>query len=547
MPSVVGVSIRIDDPTFASASLLMDGTAVASFDSIGAWATANFEAAGLTDGSRTFTIRVITTTGAAVILRDSFTVTFDGTPPTATFAPVPGSRNVVIKNPITVHFSEPVSRSRVDGGIRFLSSTGPYDAHPTLSLSPDNQTLTFQVSGGGWQDIDVVGTVEAYDLAGNPLDAGPWTWRAPTWLETGTLEALPGATDTTMPKLAAGRNGDIALAWLEGSALWLAQWSDAGWQLLDGGLSPPGGSAVAGYSLAVDPSGLPVVAYGLSGCTSCPITVARRDGGGWTTEGTLTVLALGSAKASSPSLALTETGTAVVAFEEVGGIHVLLEDSAGGWRRLDGGYPSYGPWRGDAGFPSVATGDGGTLFLAYQQDTSTKSAVYAYAWRGTYWGELAALNYLSEEFWHPVITAGDLARPCLTYEMTTATSSNATARVSCAGTTSQLNYAGAIPSYTWPGDGGIGFTYPAASTWFPEDGPIYVWEEPLDGGRVLAAGAGYSPYANRLGWPISQPSTVPLMATVVSGPGTNEMIAASVPDGGVRSIATFRYNPTLFQ
>ncbi len=137
----------------------------------------------------------------------------------------------------------------------------------------------------------------------------------------GMLSANPGSTDGSFPSLRLDGNGSPILAWQEsdGTAdnIYVWRWTGGMWESLGTGLSAHGGATHArNPSLALTPTGEPVVAWSESDGTTESIHVRHWKNGSWQTVGGVLRVNGVNERASTPSLQVDSAGVPVVAWEE---------------------------------------------------------------------------------------------------------------------------------------------------------------------------------------------------------------------------------------
>lgn len=207
------------------------------------------------------------------------TVTIDRTAPTlVSRTPTPGGLSGTV-TPIQAVFSEAVSpASLTDTSV--VLRVGGATAGRTVALSDDGKTLTVTPSPPLTVPAapEVTLTSEITDLAGNPLAASSpaWAWTLSAWTPVGgPAEGSDfGPLFDPAPRMALGADHQPIVAFVaaaKGSTnrtvdLVVRRWSGSAWANMGAPLSAvtvPGidSTSVTCVSLAVDPSGRPVVAW----------------------------------------------------------------------------------------------------------------------------------------------------------------------------------------------------------------------------------------------------------------------------------------------
>ncbi len=232
--------------------------------------------------------------------------------------------------------------------------------------------------------------------------------RASGWQSLGSL-ALGGAIVATTgasinPSIALGANGEPVVAWtvLDGSAsdIFVAQYNPAanggagGWDSLGDSLAAGGisGTGAADDAQVVNTSSGLVVAYRDRSSGVDNVYVKQFDGGQW--------VALGSGAASGAGISQSSTGVqgltiatdggdvAVAWTQTVGSTSqvYMLEYNSGTWSQLGGSATGNGLSNstGQALAPTLAFDDG-SLFAAWQDNSSGAFEIYAATWNGTAW------------------------------------------------------------------------------------------------------------------------------------------------------------------
>ncbi|AKU91761.1 Ig-like domain-containing protein [Vulgatibacter incomptus] len=135
----------------------------------------------------------------------------------------------------------------------------------------------------------------AVDAEGSPVVA--WSqgglqvrrWDGEAWVPVGSGPSAPNAS---LPKLVTDPAGGLVLAWIESGTGWTSliqarRWNGSEWNLLgDGPVNVAGRSWIGTLSLALDPAGKPILAWGENRGHTGYLYLARWDGSTWTDVGT---------------------------------------------------------------------------------------------------------------------------------------------------------------------------------------------------------------------------------------------------------------------
>ena len=228
------------------------------------------------------------------------------------------------------------------------------------------------------------------------------------WQSLGSL-ALGGSIFTTAgaslrPSIALGTGGQPVVAWTvfngSSSDIFVAQYNPAanagagGWVALANSLSPGGisGTGVADYAQIVETTAGPVVAYQDRSSGKANVYVEQFTGGKWTALGSGAASGTGVSGSSTDVQGLTiatdGTNVAVAWTETVGATSqiYLREYSGGTWNAIGGSASGNGISNatGRAVAPTLAFNQG-TLFVAWQDNSSGADEIYAAMYNGTKW------------------------------------------------------------------------------------------------------------------------------------------------------------------
>lgn len=210
-----------------------------------------------------------------IVMTEPLTVIVDRTPPTiASSVPASGATNVSLTDPIRVIFSEALAPASVtSSAVRLAFGSAAVKA--TAAVTADGKTIEVAIADRsslvlpGSMTETVATTIT--DLAGNPFAGATWNASVPVWVDLGTLEGaypqmvlgaagepivvtgngplkiarhLSGTSwDTSVPSpeaggsvqlsntfgIAAAKNGDLFVAWIETASVQVARWTGAAW------------------------------------------------------------------------------------------------------------------------------------------------------------------------------------------------------------------------------------------------------------------------------------------------------------------------------
>ena len=142
----------------------------------------------------------------------------DKAPPTIiSQTPKDKSSSVNLLDPVTIIFSEAIKKETVnDTSVNLVSKDGS-KIEKTLTLSPDNKTLTIIYqnleSNPGSIAINLNTTIT--DVAGNALASTSWSYTTPTWLNLSNALDVNKNHFTFKPTIATDKDGNIIIAWYE--------------------------------------------------------------------------------------------------------------------------------------------------------------------------------------------------------------------------------------------------------------------------------------------------------------------------------------------
>jgi len=294
----ITIRVSVQGTASGAVQLLRDGTSLATLSGPSysfVWDTTQ-EAEG------SYQLVAQTVEGGEIVMSPPVTVVVDRTPPTiVSSVPGPGATNVSLTDPIRVVFSEALASSSVtNSSVRLAFGSAAVNA--TATLATNSKTVEIAIADRsslvlpGPMTETVATTIK--DLAGNSFGGMMWTVSVPVWVDMGTLEGgypqmvlgaggepivvtgsdtlriarYSGGTswDTNIPSpaaagasqgigtfgIAAGKNGDLFVSWIEPSSVQLARWTGSVWDR--SWPSPAGGKAV-NPAVGVTANNAPVV------------------------------------------------------------------------------------------------------------------------------------------------------------------------------------------------------------------------------------------------------------------------------------------------
>jgi hypothetical protein len=266
------------------------------------------------DPEGTFQIVATASIGGNVATSNSITIVVDRTAPTVQFQPKTGATNVALSDPILVTFSEAIDPSTISSTSVTLTTALGADLGATSTLSADLTTLTVSIGNPSLLTFPATitgvlgGTVR--DPAGNAVASPPaWSWTAPLWVK---LPSFLGS----MPSLSQDATGKPLITYLQPPAnqssnptMGIARYTvGSTW---DATIVPPTTNQITSTVSAVDPSGLPVVAW--SDPADNHVRVARMAGSSWSMIGANADSPLPSGSNRVTSIALDSTGAPTLA------------------------------------------------------------------------------------------------------------------------------------------------------------------------------------------------------------------------------------------
>lgn len=234
----------------------------------------------------------------------------DGAPVVAWTDNTGGNEEIYVRRWNGVSWTEMGAGSAVSGGI---SQSGGVSRTPSVAVAGADRVVV------AWQD-DSSGDNEIYVRA----------WNGSSWTEVGTGSASGGGISdnggaSQSPSVALGPGQTITVAWTDLSSgaeeIYVRRWDGSAWlpvgesSAMDGGISDSSGKAF-GPSLALNPEGLPIVAWVDDRSGTAQIYVRRWNGSFWLEMGDGSSSGGGISNnpsgASRPSLGVTPSGVGIV-------------------------------------------------------------------------------------------------------------------------------------------------------------------------------------------------------------------------------------------
>jgi hypothetical protein len=319
--------------------------------------------------------------------------------------PAHKSTNAWVRDPIVIRFSSPVDPNSVTAdSLRVTASfaSGMILERHINPVAGDPNALQIQlgVVPPVPADMTIALTGDIADANGNRLlvpEGGLiWTWQYPVWQAPGgvALQNVDATDDTWWPAVAISDHGDIYVAVPEAMpipggtgatvlTLIVKHWNGTAWERLGDPLNVDASEGIVDRpSIAVDPTGKPVVAFNESHGGVATVYVRRWSGSAWDLLGA-TYLNKEKGTINDPTnnaywpvLALDASGNPIVTWLETtageGSRHnALLRRWNNGWEnwivlnRTSGG---------DAVYPYVATDSSGRAYVAFKETAATVGA-----------------------------------------------------------------------------------------------------------------------------------------------------------------------------
>jgi hypothetical protein len=292
----------------------------------------------------TYMVSARATVGGRSFGSTGVTVVVDRTAPTVVSrSPAPGATGVVLRGlSIEAVFSEPLLASTVvPGSVAVTAAQQPVAVTPSLSGDGRTLSLTLGARPALPATLGVTLGNGLTDLAGNPVAAaGTWNFSLPEWLKMESPQSAPGLTQRPFPSMALDENGRPIVAWTESingapGDVRVRRWNGTAWEDMGGPLSGvPGSTRTEVTALAVDGSGEVLVAWSerVDDADHFSIYVRRWTGMTWEPlEGGL----VESAKLRHPQVVVGEGGSLYLAYEEwdIDGVYVY-KWSGRTWQRV---------------------------------------------------------------------------------------------------------------------------------------------------------------------------------------------------------------------
>lgn len=221
---IVDVQVQVAGGTPEKVELLVDDQILTTLTSP---YTYRWSTRPVAEGSHQLFARA--TLGSESFTSETREVVVDRTPPqVASRTPEPGAKDIWVRQPIEVSFSEPIKASTLTSdSVRLMAGTT--DVPVTVSLSADGAKLSVTPSSRILVPNTVKLTLSAAitDSAGNPLNlpADAWSWSLPLSFPIGGLSALPGNTYAATPFLQLTRQGSPVVSWLETGEFSSSYWT----------------------------------------------------------------------------------------------------------------------------------------------------------------------------------------------------------------------------------------------------------------------------------------------------------------------------------
>jgi hypothetical protein len=224
-------------------------------------------------------------------------------------------------------------------------------------------------------------------------------WNGSAWAELGVSANGGGVSKTAGESgdaaLAAGRNGDIYLAWSDATSgdaeIYVRRWNGSSWVEVGAGSASAGGisnNSDASYapSIAVGTDGLPVVAWVDRSGGDTEIYVRKWTGTAWGEVGTGSATAGGISNndgaSLDPALVIGANNRPLIAWTDLSGFNAEIyvrHFVSGGWAPFGSGAAGFGGISNTPGFsnePAAAIGRDGVVTVAWTDDSSGSSQIF---------------------------------------------------------------------------------------------------------------------------------------------------------------------------
>lgn len=274
-------------------------------------------------------------------------------------SPLSGAGNVDVFGIVSVVLDEAIDERTAElARVEFAGST-----ITGADLSDDGKTLTLPAAADflPTPNVATVDLADVRDLAGNPVDAGAWTFELPAWLSLGAADRVP-ASEARDPAIAVDAAGHPVVAFVEDADLIASRWNGSAWIPLGGAIDSADRDAGT-PSLAVDATGAPIASWiewdSATVDSQRVLRASRWNGTAW--------VAMGNALNETPGdatdpvlLGEDGSGAPLLAWNEAGSIRVARFLS-GSWQPASTGLPVSSSARG-----TYLTAEGGTPRLVYR-------------------------------------------------------------------------------------------------------------------------------------------------------------------------------------
>jgi hypothetical protein len=265
--------------------------------------------------------------GGQTVVSPGVSIMIDRTAPTVvSMTPAPSATDVVLRQPISVTFSEPILASTFSTSSISLK-VGSVTMPASATLAADGKSATLTIT-----DLNAFGLPATFsatfaptitDAAGNHLTPpASWSWTVPDWIRypsglTTNLRPAFALTNDLQPVLGIGECYATTGA---GCAyrVRVATTDAATWTLLDPIPNERDNSTSSGFSLAIDEQGRPIVAsvtFSLS-TGDADISLAKWAGSSWETSPLIGGGAGSPSVPREPLVRLDESGYPTVAWRD---------------------------------------------------------------------------------------------------------------------------------------------------------------------------------------------------------------------------------------
>ena len=284
------------------------------------------------------------------------------------------------------------SGSATDGGI---NDNVTWVGNPSLAIDVDNTPIV------AW-----------YDLADWNDEIFVRRWNGLAWAEMGTGSASGGGISSNegysiTPSLAIEPDGSPMVAWMDtepGPDIYFRRWNGSAWVELGSGSASGGGISKTGNavdpSLAIAPSGMPIVAWEDNSSGNSEIYVRRWNGSAWVEMGTGSASGGGISKntgsSNAPSLAIGTDGAPVVTWTDNTTVNreiYVRRWNGSAWVEMGAGSATGGGISNVSGFsgtgsPALAIGPDGAPVIAWWDYYQYNYKIYVRRWNGLAWVEM---------------------------------------------------------------------------------------------------------------------------------------------------------------